>query len=160
MSRFPIPISILFFGCLVMYRHHVYLSTNAVCEEQEQQQHDSGYDNRRGIPASQDPFFQSEVASHTGPVLVCFGAKWCDVTQESLAALESFGRSEACKVKIVYIDMDLSPDLIAHYRIERHSMFLFVNGAVVEHTIFSRPAWALQGWIDGAMLHIKNRSGT
>ncbi len=157
MSRFPIPFSLLFFVCVVLYRHHAYLSMDAVCAEHEQQKHDSGYDDRRGIPVSQDPFFQAEVASHTGPVLVCFGSKWCDVTQESLAALESFGRSEACKVKIVYIDMDFSPDLMAHYRIERHSMFLFINGAVVEHTIFSRPAWALQGWIDGAMLHVKNR---
>ena len=100
------------------------------------------------IAASNDQYFESEIAKEPGLVLVKFGADWCGPCNILDVTLKAYSDMPDA-IKVVYVDVDKQTELTAHYQVAQipHS-FLFLNGKVIGNRLGTMSLKDLKSWID------------
>lgn len=101
--------------------------------------------------AGDDTF--AEVAEATSlPVIVDLWAPWCGPCRMVSPALENLAREYAGRVKLVKVNVDLSPQLSRRFRVQGIPALLVLNrGQVVAEQVGAAPERALRAWLDQAL---------
>lgn len=92
------------------------------------------------IPEVDETTFQNEVLSASEPVLVDFSAVWCGPCKMLDPIVEQLAQEWAGKLKVVKLDIDLSPEIAMHYQVMGvPTLMLFVNGESRERIVGFQP---------------------
>lgn len=79
--------------------------------------------------------FEAEVLNSKAPVLVDVSATWCGPCRMAAPVVAEIAHSAGERLKVVVIDGDESPDLVAQLRVRGFPTFIvFENGAEVRRT--------------------------
>ena len=79
--------------------------------------------------------FQSEVISASQPVLVDFGAVWCQPCKMLDPVVEQLAGEWQAKMKVVRVDVDHNPELAMQYQVMGvPTLILFKNGRPAERS--------------------------
>ncbi|AEG57788.1 thioredoxin [Sinorhizobium meliloti] len=96
--------------------------------------------------------FQKEVLNSAEPVVVDFWAPWCGPCKKIALSLEEFSTELAGKVKVVKVNCDENPELVAEYDVRSIPMLaIFKAGEVADIKIGDAPKTALSSWILNAI---------
>ena len=80
--------------------------------------------------------FEDEVLKSSEPVLVDFFAEWCGPCKAMAPALEQVAGEMAGKLKVVKIDVDVSPEIAQKYRVQAMpTLMIFKDGEVADHHV-------------------------
>src|ERR1051325_6428176 len=83
--------------------------------------------------------FASEVQGAPTPVLLDFGAEWCQPCKKLAPVVESLAQRYVGKLKVGYVDVGVSPDLAAQFRVMNVPTLLFFKaGKVVRQVVGAR----------------------
>lgn len=99
-------------------------------------------------------FFQKEVIdkSFEKPVVVDFWAPWCGPCRILGPTLERLAKSNGGLWRLVKINSDRQPALVARYRVRGiPSVKLFVRGEVVDEFVGALPEHAVIKWLEKAL---------
>ncbi|MGK5636906.1 thioredoxin family protein [Streptomyces sp. URMC 126] len=87
-----------------------------------------------------DATFHDEVLASDVPVLVEFTADWCGPCRQIAPALAELAASEAGRLKVVALDVDVNPATAAAYRVlSAPTLTLFRSGEPVLTVVGARP---------------------
>ncbi len=87
------------------------------------------------VDHANDADFQAKVIDAEGPVLVDFYADWCGPCRMIAPALVELAREEPA-ARIIKVNVDDSPNVAAHYRIESiPALMVFENGQPVKRQL-------------------------
>ncbi|ASP87263.1 thioredoxin [Sinorhizobium meliloti] len=96
--------------------------------------------------------FQKEVLNSAEPVVVDFWAPWCGPCKKIALSLEEISTELAGKVKVVKVNCDENPELVAEYDVRSIPMLaIFKAGEVADIKIGDAPKTALSSWILNAI---------
>lgn len=97
-------------------------------------------------PASQTPFvvegltsvdetnFEKEVQKPLIPVLIFFGAEWCENCQNSILTVKALAKKFEGRIKVVVVDSDKNPDLAIKWSVTALPTFLLLQrGKEMKH---------------------------
>ena len=79
--------------------------------------------------------FTSEVQSASIPVLLDFGAEWCQPCKKLAPVVESLAQSYSGRLKVGYVDVGVSQDLATQFRVMNVPTLLFFKGGKVVRQI-------------------------
>lgn len=92
--------------------------------------------------------FTSEVASAQTPVLLDFGAEWCQPCKKLAPVVEKLAQQYVGKLKVGYVDVGVSQNLAMEYRVMNVPTLLFFKGGkVVRQIVGSRSSDELDAMI-------------
>ena len=92
--------------------------------------------------------FTSEVAGSATPVLLDFGAEWCQPCKKLAPVVEKLAQQYAGKLKVGYVDVGVSQNLAMEYRVMNVPTLLFFKGGkVVRQVVGARSSDELDAMI-------------
>ena len=92
--------------------------------------------------------FQSEVQSAATPVLLDFGAEWCQPCKRMAPLVESLAQKHNGKLKVGYVDISVSTDLAQEFRVMSvPTLLFFKQGKVVRQVVGARGAEELEALV-------------
>jgi thioredoxin len=92
------------------------------------------------VPTISEANFEAEVLASELPVLVEFGAEWCQPCKAMAPELEALAKELEGKARIVKVDVDESPMLARSLRVQSVPMFFVVaGGRVVDAAMGAAP---------------------
>lgn len=92
--------------------------------------------------------FPSEVANATTPVLLDFGAEWCQPCKKLAPVVEKLAQQYAGKLKVGYVDVGVSQNLAMEFRVMNVPTLLFFKaGKVVKQVVGARSSDELDSLI-------------
>lgn len=92
--------------------------------------------------------FQAEVLEAELPVLVDFSASWCNPCKMLAPIVEDLAAEQAGRLKVVTVDADESPDLMARYGIQGvPTLLLFQDGDILARMTGYQPKSRIQAAI-------------
>ena len=98
-----------------------------------------------GIVSAGDADFAAVAEQSAVPVLVDFWAAWCGPCRMVSPVLDKLARERPGKIKLVKVDIDANPGLLAEYGISSVPTFkLFKDGEVVKSTTGANPLPAIE----------------
>ncbi len=101
------------------------------------------------VPTVDEATFQAEVLGSELPVLVEFGAEWCQPCKVMAPELEALAKELHGKARIVKVDIDRSPNLARSLRVQSVPMFFVVaGGRVVDAAVGAVPRKQLAALIE------------
>ena len=93
--------------------------------------------------------FDTEVARHTGVLMVDFWAEWCAPCRAIAPALDELAKDSAGSIGLAKVNVDENPGLAARYGIRSIPTILFVKGGqVVDQVIGAVPKSQLKKRLD------------
>ncbi|HEX3621898.1 MAG TPA: thioredoxin [Acidimicrobiales bacterium] len=99
-----------------------------------------------------DDTFAEVAEAPTIPVIVDLWAPWCEPCRMVSPALESLAREYAGRIKLVKVNVDLSPELSRRFRVQGIPALLVLDGGrVVAEQVGAAPERALRAWLDQAL---------
>jgi thioredoxin 1 len=88
------------------------------------------------IVSGNDSTFQSQVLQSQDPVLVEFYATWCPHCQKMDSVLQNFSQQYRGNAKVVRIDIDKNPQVVARYKVGPvPAFFVFNHGNIVDSVV-------------------------
>ncbi len=101
------------------------------------------------VPTVDEADFEAEVLASELPVLVEFGAEWCQPCKAMAPELEALAKELEGKARIVKVDIDKSPRLAQSLRVKSVPMFFVVaGGRVVDAVLGAVPRKQLMQMLD------------
>jgi thioredoxin len=101
------------------------------------------------VPTISEANFEAEVLGSELPVLVEFGAEWCQPCKAMAPELEALAKELEGKARIVKVDVDQSPMLARSLRVQSVPMFFVVaGGRVVDAAMGAAPRKQLAQMLD------------
>ena len=98
-----------------------------------------------GLTHINEDVFTSEVLQAEKPVLVDFGAVWCNPCKMLDPLVEQLAGEWGDKVKVVKVDVDYNPNLAMQYQVMGvPTLILFVNGQPRERMSGFKPKKQVQ----------------
>jgi thioredoxin 1 len=92
------------------------------------------------IPEINEEDFQSQVLDAEGPVLVDFGATWCNPCKMLDPIVDDLAADWAASVKFVKVDVDSNPMVAMTYQVMGvPTLLLFKGGQVQERLVGFKP---------------------
>ncbi|MEN3361808.1 MAG: thioredoxin 2 [Mycobacteriales bacterium] len=86
------------------------------------------------------------------PVLVDLWAPWCGPCRMVSPALEQLARDLAGRIKLVKVNVDLTPGLSARFEVRAvPTLLLLRDGAVIARQAGAAPAPVLRSWVEQAL---------
>jgi thioredoxin 2 len=99
-----------------------------------------------------DDTFAEVAEAPSLPVIVDLWAPWCGPCRMVSPALENLAREYAGRVKLVKVNVDLSPQLSRRFRVQGIPALVVLNGGqVVAEQVGAAPERALRAWLDQAL---------
>jgi thioredoxin 1 len=93
--------------------------------------------------------FDSELAKHSGVLMVDFWAEWCGPCRVIAPTLEELSRDSGGAIGLAKVNVDENPGLAARYGVRSIPTILFVKGGkVVDQVIGAVPKSQLQKKLD------------
>ncbi|MGW0557859.1 thioredoxin [Streptomyces sp. NPDC002926] len=94
----------------------------------------------QGVAAVTDDDFDDEVLKAGLPVLVEFTADWCGPCRQLAPVLSALAAEEADRLKVVQLDVDTNPEIMARYGVlSMPTLMVFRGGEPVKSMIGARP---------------------
>jgi thioredoxin 2 len=91
--------------------------------------------------------FDQEIRASV-PVVVDFWAAWCGPCRMITPVLESLGREEAGRIKIVKLNVDEEPQIAARFEVQGIPLLvLFKDGREVDRQVGAAPPPQLRAWL-------------
>jgi len=87
------------------------------------------------VPYVSERDFEREVLRSELPVLIEFSAEWCQPCKAIAPDVEAFARESAGKVKVVKIDIDKSPAIAQHLRIQSVPTFMVLAEGRIQDAV-------------------------
>ncbi len=101
------------------------------------------------VPTIGESTFEAEVLASELPVLVEFGAEWCQPCKAMAPELEALARELEGKARVVKVDIDASPGLARSLRVQSVPMFyVFAGGRPVDAAVGAVPRKKLAQMLD------------
>ena len=101
------------------------------------------------VPTVDESNFEAEVLGSELPVLVEFGAEWCQPCKVMAPELEALAKELEGKARIVKVDIDRSPSLGRSLRVQSVPMFFVIaGGRVVDAVMGAVPRKKLAQMLD------------
>ncbi len=92
--------------------------------------------------------FSSEVQSASIPVLLDFGAEWCQPCKKLAPVIESLAQRYVGKLKVGYVDVGVAQELAAQFRVMNvPTLLFFKSGKVVRQVVGARSSEDLDDMI-------------
>ena len=92
--------------------------------------------------------FTSEVQTAQTPVLLDFGAEWCQPCKKLAPVVEKLAQQYAGKLKVGYVDVGVSQNLAMEFRVMNVPTLLFFKGGkVVRQVVGARSSDELDAMI-------------
>ncbi|MBI3159521.1 MAG: thioredoxin [Chloroflexi bacterium] len=92
------------------------------------------------IPEINEEDFQSQVLDAAGPILVDFGATWCNPCKMLDPIVDELAADWAANVKFVKVDVDSNPMVAMNYQVMGvPTLLLFKGGQVQERLVGYKP---------------------
>lgn len=92
--------------------------------------------------------FTSEVGNASTPVLLDFGAEWCQPCKKLAPVVEKLAQQYAGKLKVGYVDVGVSQNLAMEFRVMNVPTLLFFKaGKVVKQVVGARSSDELDSLI-------------
>jgi thioredoxin 2 len=86
------------------------------------------------------------------PALIDFWAAWCGPCRMVSPVLDKLARERAGRIKLVKVDVDVSPQLSRRFDVQAiPTLMVIIGGKVVARQAGAAPAEALRSWLDGAL---------
>jgi thioredoxin 2 len=86
------------------------------------------------------------------PALIDFWAAWCGPCRMVSPVLDKLAREKAGGIKLVKVDVDVSPQLSRRFDVQAiPTLMIIIGGKVVARQAGAAPAGALRSWLDGAL---------
>jgi thioredoxin 2 len=86
------------------------------------------------------------------PALIDFWAAWCGPCRMVSPVLDKLAREKAGGIKLVKVDVDVSPQLSRRFDVQAiPTLMIIIGGKVVARQAGAAPADALRSWLDGAL---------
>jgi thioredoxin 2 len=86
------------------------------------------------------------------PALIDFWAAWCGPCRMVSPVLDKLAREKAGRIKLVKVDVDVSPQLSRRFDVQAiPTLMIIIGGKVVARQAGAAPAEALRSWLDGAL---------
>ena len=86
------------------------------------------------------------------PALIDFWAEWCGPCRMVSPVLDKLAREKAGGIKLVKVDVDVSPQLSRRFDVQAiPTLMIIIGGKVVARQAGAAPAGALRSWLDGAL---------
>ncbi|WP_029291069.1 thioredoxin [Cellulomonas sp. HZM] len=99
-----------------------------------------------------DETFAAEVLGSDIPVVVDFWATWCGPCRMVAPVLEELSKTYEGRVKIVKVDSDANPGLVADYGIVSiPTLNIFSGGELVKQVVGARPKAVYTDEIEGVL---------
>lgn len=120
-------------------------------QESSGEQSEGGGSSSSAVKAQEtsDATFEQDVLKSDLPVLVDFGASWCQPCQRMAPIIDNLAKSYEGKVKVFKVDTDHNPGLSAKYQINSLPTFMmFRAGRSVASHSGAMPQEMLAGVID------------
>lgn len=83
----------------------------------------------QGVAAVTDDDFDDEVLKAGLPVLVEFTADWCGPCRQLAPVLSALAAEEAGRLKVVQLDVDTNPEIMARYGVLSMPTLMVFRGA-------------------------------
>jgi thioredoxin 1 len=92
--------------------------------------------------------FTSEVSGAGTPVLLDFGAEWCQPCKKLAPIVENLAQRYSGRLKVGYVDVGVSQNLAMEYRVMSvPTLLFFKSGAVVRQVVGARSAEELDALV-------------
>lgn len=96
-----------------------------------------------------DDSFDSEVANHSGPVLVDFWAEWCGPCKALSPVIDDIANEYQNKIKVVKVNVDDSPNIAQKLNVRGiPTLIFFKDGNPAEQLVGNQPKDTIKGAID------------
>ena len=104
------------------------------------------------IADADDTSFGDIADAATIPVIVDLWAPWCGPCRTVSPALEQLARDLAGQLKLVKVNVDVSPQLSQRFGAQAiPTLLVLVGGQVVARQTGAAPLAALRAWVDNAL---------
>jgi thioredoxin 1 len=92
--------------------------------------------------------FASEVQTASTPVMLDFGAEWCQPCKKMAPLVESLAQKHNGKLKVGYVDVGVSQNLAMEFRVMSvPTLLFFKQGKVVRQVVGARSAEELEALV-------------
>ena len=93
-----------------------------------------------GVGSATDASFGERVLASETPVLVDFWAAWCAPCKQLSPVVAALGAEFAGRLRVLAVDVDSNPGLVARYGIRSiPQLLLFSGGTLVKTIVGARP---------------------
>ncbi|MCX4819485.1 thioredoxin [Streptomyces sp. NBC_01142] len=105
-----------------------------------------------GVAEVTDTDFDDEVLRADRPVLVEFTADWCGPCRQLAPVLSAIAAEEAERLKVVQLDVDTNPEIMARYGVlSMPTLMVFHGGEPVKSMVGARPKRKLLQELEGVL---------
>ncbi len=95
-----------------------------------------------------DENFNTDISSHSVPVVVDFGADWCGPCKQLDPILEEIATENTDKLKVYKLNIDENPMTPQKFGVRGiPTIMIFKDGKLIDTKVGSLPKSALENWI-------------